>query len=71
MNISQVNKSMFSAAQHLLEAAKYLSDTGFQQEGVNLMILADNLVNTIIPEEPKISEEKMNSIMDEIINYGN
>lgn len=70
-SVENVNKSMYSASLHLIEASKYLSDTGFKDESNSLMILADKLLAVIEPEPEKISEEKMNSIMDEIINYGN
>lgn len=69
-SINQVNKSMFAAAEHLVEASKYLSDTGFKEEGVKIMVLADTLLSTMVIEPPKMTETKMQSIMDEIINYG-
>lgn len=69
--MNQINKSIFSASQHLIEAAKYLSDTGFKDEAVKLIVLADNLVGVIVPEPEKITEERMTNIMDEIANYGN
>lgn len=62
---------MYKASTHLIEAAKYLSDTGFKDESISLMSLADKLLDVIVPEPEKITEEKMNNIMDEIINYGN
>jgi|APSaa5957512576_1039674.scaffolds.fasta_scaffold142116_2 nitrogenase molybdenum-iron protein alpha/beta subunit len=70
-SIENINQSMYKASTHLIEAAKYLSDTGFKDESISLMSLADKLLDVIVPEPEKITEEKMNNIMDEIINYGN
>ncbi|MDD0854377.1 hypothetical protein HBN50_14790 [Halobacteriovorax sp. GB3] len=67
MNLKSLNRSMYLGAYHLLEASKHLG--GIDPEfGQKLATQAMELVNSIIPEEEKVSDEKLDSLLDEILN---
>jgi hypothetical protein len=56
------------ASTHLLEAGKYLSNIeSFKEESQNILQLSYMFASVIKPEIPKVSEEKMQSILDEIL----
>lgn len=68
--IKQMNNALFNASQHLLEASKYLSNVEeFRDEAHKLLMMATGLSEIIQPEEEKISDDKMKSILDEIIGH--
>jgi len=69
-SISKMNRSIYRASFHLLEAGKHLSNVSdFREESNTLVEMANELISIIKPEQEKITEEKMNSILDEIINF--
>lgn len=69
-SISKMNRSIYRASFHLLEAGKHLSNVSdFREESNTLVEMANELLSIIQPEQGKITEERMNSILDEIINF--
>jgi hypothetical protein len=65
-----MNHALFRSAFHLNEAAKYLSNVQeFQDEANKIFEMAFEMVSIIQPEVEKVSEDKMQSILDEIINF--
>lgn len=67
--IKTMNKALYNASYHLLEAGKHLTNVqDFRPEAVRLFKLAELYVNIIQPEPEKITEQKMLSILDEILN---
>lgn len=70
-SIRVMNRSLFNAAFHLKEASKHLSDVEeFRPEAIQLIKMANDLVSVIEPETPKVEEDKMRSILDEILKHG-
>lgn len=68
--LKKMNKSLYAASFHLLEASKHLSNVeAFRPVAIELLSKAEYLANIMEPEEVKISDEKMNSILDEILNF--
>jgi hypothetical protein len=68
--LKKMNKSLYAASFHLLEASKHLSNIeSFRPVAMELLSRAEYLSNIMEPEEVKISDEKMNSILDEILNF--
>lgn len=65
-----MNKTLYTSAYHLNEAAKYLSNVPeFEDEAAKIFEMAYEMVSIIQPEVEKVSEAKMQSILDEIINF--
>jgi hypothetical protein len=63
-----MNKSLYAAAFHLLEASKHLSNVeDFRPAGLELLQRAEFLAGIVQIDEPKISLEKIESILDEIL----
>lgn len=68
--IKQMNHVLFKSAYHLNEAAKHLTNVErFHDEAMKLFEMAYEMVSIIQPEEEKVSEDKMLSILDEIISF--
>lgn len=68
--ISKMNRSLYRASFHLMEAGRHMSNVeDFKSESIMLLNMANELASIIQPEQEKISEDKMNSILDEIINF--
>jgi hypothetical protein len=68
--IKQMNHALFNSAYHLNEAAKYLTNVErFHDESMKLFEMAYEMISIIQPEVEKISEDKKQSILDEIINF--
>ena len=66
--IKEMNKALYNAAIHLMEAGKHLSNVQeFRIEATQLMKMADEYLDIIKPEPDKVPEEKMLSILDEIL----
>lgn len=66
-----MNKALYHASFHLMEASKHLSnEESFREEAVQLMEMAKEMASIIQPEEEKVAEEKMLSIIDEILSIG-
>lgn len=69
MKREKMNYSLFMAAQHLFEAGKHMSN--FNQERAEVFMMeADAILSIIEPVEEKVSQEKLNDIMDEIMSFG-
>lgn len=70
--MKKMNKALYAASFHLLEASKYLGNIEeFRPAAKDLLERAQFLIEIIKVEEEKISEEKVNSILDEILNFNN
>jgi hypothetical protein len=68
--INRMNMSLYNASMSLMEAGKFLSNVDiFREESIRLLRMADEMLSIIQPEPEKITEEKMNSILDEIMNF--
>jgi hypothetical protein len=66
--IKQMNKALYMASFHLMEAGKYMSNVEeFRPEAVRLLSMANELSAIIQPEQEKVSEDKMLNILDEIL----
>jgi len=69
-SIKEMNHALFRSAYHLNEAAKHLSNVNeFQDESNKLFNMAYEIISIVKPEEEKVSEKKMLSILDEIIDF--
>lgn len=68
-SIKNMNRALYNASFHLLEASKHLSNEElFREEAEYLARLAMDM-SSIIQEEPeKVTEDRMSSILDEILN---
>jgi len=63
-----MNKALYMAAAHLVEAGRYMSNVEeFRPEAAKFMVMADELLAIIKPEEQKVTDEKMLDILDEIL----
>jgi len=63
----KANASLFNAAAHLTEAAKYMSD---MDKGISLKIfaMADKILSIIDAPQPKLSNKELDDILEEILN---
>lgn len=69
MKLKEVNYNLFKSAEHLLEAAKFMCI--FDKDRADKMVVeADAILSVIDPAVEKVSQDKLSSIMDEIINFG-
>lgn len=68
MNVKQLNYSMYKAAEHLAEAGKYMMILD-QNRGLQMMAEADAILSVIKPEEEKMSDEKLNDVLNEILDF--
>lgn len=69
-SIKQMNKALFLASNHLLEAGKYLSNVEeFREDAERLLQMADEMAGIIQPEPEKVKKEKMESILSEIMKH--
>ncbi|WP_120405534.1 hypothetical protein [Halobacteriovorax sp. BALOs_7] len=67
MNLKALNRSMYLAAQHLYEASKHMHPIAPEYSD-KLLKDADEILAMIKVEEEKVSEDKLDSILDEIMN---
>lgn len=67
MNLKTLNYSMYKAAAHLTEAGKHMMLID-PKRGLELLKEADVILSIIVPEEEKISEDKLNQVLDEIFS---
>jgi len=69
-SIKKMNKALYSASYHLLEAGKHMSNVSeFADEANKLFRMAEGLVEIIKPEPEKVTKEKMNDILSEIMKH--
>jgi len=68
-SIKRMNKALYNASFHLLEASKHLSNEElFREEAEFLANLAKDMASIIQQEEEKVTEDKLLSVLDEILN---
>ncbi len=68
-SIKKMNKALYNASFHLLEASRYLSNEElFQEEAERLAEMAMEMSSIIEAEPEKVSDDKMMSVLDEILN---
>lgn len=67
MQLRELNRNMYNAAVHLAEAGKYLMAIS-PDMGMALLKAADTILEEIKLEEEKVPKEKLESIMEEIMN---
>ena len=65
-----MNRALYAASFHLLEAAKHLSNVPeFRPACEELLQKAKFLSDIIEVDEQKISDEKIDNILNEILNF--
>lgn len=67
MTLKQLNYSLYKAAEHLAEAGKHLLILD-EERGLALMQEADFLLSIIKFEEEKISQERLDEVLNEILS---
>ena len=68
-SIKKMNRALYNASFHLLEASKHLSNEElFQEEAEYLARLAEDMMNIIQEAPEKVTDDKMLSVLDEILN---
>ncbi len=67
MTLKQINYSLYKSAEHLVEAGKYMMVFN-RERGLNMLKEADMILSVIQLEEEKVPREKLESIMNEIMN---
>mgnify|MGYP000128960039 CR=1 FL=1 len=68
-NINDVNRHLANASLNLIEAAKYLSNIPeFRDEALKISRLANALIEVIEPQKEKITDEKLDSVLEDILN---
>jgi hypothetical protein len=65
----EMNRALYLASNHIYEAGLAMKGT-FDPAAFRLFMMADRLASFIQPEEEKVSEERMNDILSEIMNIG-
>ena len=68
MTLKELNYSMYKCAEHLAEAGKYMMALN-RERGLKMMEDANLILSVIKPEEEKVSRDKLESIMGEIMNF--
>jgi hypothetical protein len=68
-SIKKMNRALYDASFHLLEASRHLSnEESFREEAEHLARLAADMASIIQEEPEKVTDEKMMSVLDEILN---
>lgn len=68
-SIKNMNRALYNASFHLLEASKHLSNEElFREEAEFLAKLAEDMISIVEPEPEKVTDEKMMSVLDEILS---
>ena len=67
MNVKQLNYSLCKAAEHLIEAGKHMMIFN-PARGIIILQEADMILSIIKPETEKIAPDKLESIIQEIMN---
>jgi hypothetical protein len=69
-SIKKMNKALYSTSFHLFEAGKYLSNIEeFRPEATRILEMAAEMAEIIKPEPEKVTEDKMMSILTEILTF--
>jgi hypothetical protein len=67
-SIKHMNRALFDAAFHLMEAGKHLSNVEeFREDAQRILLMAADMASIIQEEPEKVTEDKMLSILDEIL----
>jgi hypothetical protein len=70
-SIKNMNRALYNASFHLLEASKHLSNEElFKEEAEFLANLAEDMSDIIQAEPEKVTDDTMSSILDEILSIG-
>ena len=69
MQRRELNYNMFKCAEHLIEAGRYMMALN-KERGLRMIAEGDMILAVIKPEVEKVPNEKLESIMDEIMNIG-
>jgi len=68
-SIKKMNKALYHASFHLMEASRHLSNEElFREEAERLAEMAAEMVDIRQAEPERVSEERMGSILDEILS---
>jgi hypothetical protein len=68
-SIKKMNRALYDASFHLLEASKHLSnEESFREEAEYLARLAADMASIIQEEPEKVTDAQMMSVLDEILN---
>lgn len=67
MNVKELNYGLYKAAEHLSEAGKHIMVLDVQR-GIALMQEAEAILSIIQPVPEKMEQEKLNSVLDEILS---
>lgn len=68
-SIKKMNRALYNASYHLMEASKHLSNEDlFREEAEKLAEMAAEMASIIEAEPEKVSDERMGSILDEILS---
>ena len=68
MTLKELNYSIYKSAEHLAESGKYMMALN-RERGLKMMEDALLMLSVIKPEEEKVPQEKLESIMNEIMNF--
>lgn len=68
-SIKKMNRALYNASVHLMEASRHLSNEElFREEAERLAQMAMEMAAIIEAEPEKVSDERMDSILDEILS---
>jgi len=62
-----MDNRIYNASVHLFEAAKYMSDVN-KEFAANILLIADRMLSILDVPEQKVSNERMDEILNEILN---
>lgn len=63
----QMDRNMYNASIHIVEAARYMSDVD-KAFATNLMRIADRILAIVDAPQEKVDPERMTDILAEILN---
>lgn len=67
MNVKELNYGLYKAAEHLAEAGKHLMVLDVNR-GIALLAEAEAILSIIKPVPERMEEQKLNSVLDEILS---
>jgi hypothetical protein len=68
-SIKKMNRALYNASLHLMEASRHLSNEElFREEAEKLAQMAAEMAAIIEAEPEKVSDDRMGSILDEILS---
>jgi hypothetical protein len=67
-SIKHMNRALYNATFHLMEAGKHLSNVEeFREDAQRILLMADNMASIIQEEPEKVTPARMLSILDQIL----